>query len=79
VQACFSLRLEASRERSALVGDYYILNFSNYPTVIAECGFLSNPEDESLLITDEYQEEISYSIFKGIVAYLSSSSMKFTD
>jgi len=79
IQESFNLMPEASRECSALMGDYYILNCSNYPTVIVECGFLSNPEDESLLITDEYQEEISYSIFKGIVAYLSSSSMKFTD
>ena len=79
IQESFNTMEEAVRECNVLTGDYYILNCSNYPTVIAECGFLSNPEDEALLISEEYQDAIAYSIFKGIVAYLSSSSIKFTD
>lgn len=31
---------------NALWGDYYLLNVSKIPTVIVECGFLSNPDDE---------------------------------
>jgi N-acetylmuramoyl-L-alanine amidase len=52
------------------IWDYYILNCSPYTSIIAECGFLSNPQDEALLITDKYQEEIAYAIFKGVVTYL---------
>lgn len=73
IQNAFNLMDEAPRQSSALVGDYYILKCSNYPSVIAECGFLSNPDDESLLITDEYQEKIAYSIYRGIVEYLSKT------
>lgn len=73
IQNAFNLMEEAPRQSSALVGDYYILKCSNYPSVIAECGFLSNPDDESLLITDEYQEKIAYSIYRGIVEYLSKT------
>ena len=58
---------EASRTCTVLTGDYYILNCSNYPSVITECGFLSNPDDEALLITDEYQDNVAYNIFKGII------------
>ena len=72
IQNSFNLMQEATRTCSALTGDYYILNCTNYPTVIAECGFLSNKEDEALLITDEYQESIAYSIFKGIIDYLAN-------
>lgn len=70
VQDSFNDMAEASRECSALKGDYYILNCSNFPSIIAECGFLSNPEDEALLITEEYQDKISYTIFKGVINYL---------
>ncbi|MBQ8426939.1 MAG: N-acetylmuramoyl-L-alanine amidase [Clostridia bacterium] len=79
VQDCFNSMEEAVRECSALTGDYYILNCSDYPSIIAECGFLSNPEDEKLLITDEYQDSIAYTIFKGIVGYFAQTSFKVTD
>ncbi len=72
IQLNFNEMKEASRECFVLTGDYYILNCSNYPSVIAECGFLSNPDDEALLVTEEYQDAIAYSIFKGIIGYLVS-------
>ena len=67
------------RSYDALKGDYYILNCSNYPSIICECGFLSNPDDEALLISEEYQEKIAYAIFKGAISYLSEASFKFCD
>lgn len=70
IQASFNGMEECVKTSSALVGDYYILNCNDYPSVIAECGFLSNPEDEALLITEEYQKSVAYAIFKGIVNYL---------
>lgn len=70
VQNSFNLMEEATRECIPLTGDYYLFNCSDYPSIIAECGFLSNPEDEALLITEEYQDKLAYSIFKGIVEYL---------
>lgn len=79
IQNSFNIMPEASRDCSVLTGDYYILNCSNYPSVIAECGFLSNPEDEALLITDAYQDNIAYAIFKGIVDYFAQESIKFCD
>ena len=43
--------LLCNSEHSSLKGDYYILNCTEYPSVIAECGFLSNPEEDALLNT----------------------------
>ncbi|MCH5165929.1 MAG: N-acetylmuramoyl-L-alanine amidase [Clostridiales bacterium] len=54
------------RPRTAAVGDYYILNCSVYPSVLCECGFLSNPSDESKLITASYQEKIAYTIYSAV-------------
>ena len=63
---------EASRECFVLAGDYYVLNVSPCPAVLVECGFLSNAEDEKLLLTEEYRSALAYAIFKGAVAYLSA-------
>ncbi len=54
-------------------GDYYILKCSPYPSVIVECGFLSNPEDDALLNSKVYQDKIIYAIFSGIVGYLAQN------
>lgn len=75
IQNSFNNMKEASRQCSPLIGDYYVLNCTDYPSVIAECGFLSNIEDEALLITEEYQEKIAYAIFKGVIGYLSKNDV----
>ena len=51
-------------------GDYFMLKCTYAPSVIVECGFLSNAEDEKLLTTPEYQEKIVDCIYKGIVKFL---------
>jgi N-acetylmuramoyl-L-alanine amidase len=79
IQDCFNDMEEAVRECSALTGNYYILNCSEFPSIIAECGFLSNPQDEALLLTEEYQDSIAYAIFKGVVGYLVHETFVFTD
>ena len=69
VQQIFSLTLPESDKGSA-VGDYYILKCTNIPTILCECGYLSNVEDEQLLIDDMYQEKVAFAIYKGIILYL---------
>lgn len=64
---------EAVRTCESLAGDYYLLNCTPYPATIVECGFLSNPEDEKLLTSPEYQQKIAYAVFKGAVDYLSGT------
>lgn len=50
-------------------GDYYLLKESRYPAIIVECGYLTNSEEEKLLISDEYQNKVAYSIMCGVVKY----------
>lgn len=49
--------------------DYYVLKKSEIPAAIVECGFISNPEEEKKLNTDEYQEKLAWSIYLGIMDY----------
>jgi len=46
------------------------------PSVIIECGFLSNLDEEQKLKTNEYQEKISSSISKSIGEYFKTTSQK---
>ena len=51
--------------------DVYLLKEAKIPSVLIEAGFLSNPEEEMLLNTSEYQEKIAWSIYAGIMKYFS--------
>ncbi len=62
------------REFPALKGDYYILKCSRFPSAIAECGFLSNPEEDMLLQQKDYRKKIAYQIASGILGYLSMNT-----
>ena len=55
--------------------DYYILRKGRVPTVICECGFLSNPEEEALLCTEAYQEKTAWAISVGILRYLNEKQV----
>lgn len=55
--------------KTAKVGDYYILNCSDSPSILVECGFLSNPEEERLLQDENYINRFCYNIFCGILLY----------
>jgi N-acetylmuramoyl-L-alanine amidase len=50
--------------------NYYLLLHTKVPTVICECGFLSNEEEANKLATDEYQELIAKNVAEGILTYL---------
>lgn len=49
--------------------NYYMLLHTACPTVIAECGFLSNWEEATLLGDEKYQEKIARALFSGIETY----------
>ncbi len=53
-------------ERDDITG----FNWSSVPTLIVECGFLSNPQEDALLATPAYQEKVAEGIAKGVLAYL---------
>lgn len=69
IQSALNEMPECVKKTDALTGDYYILKCTESPSVIVECGFLSNAEDEALLSTEEYRTKIAYAVFKGAVSY----------
>ena len=49
--------------------EIYILYHSQIPTVLVECGFISNREDLNKLKTDEYKTQLAMLIAEGIMKY----------
>lgn len=49
---------------------FYMLKKTKAPTIIVECGFLSNKEDTEKLIQEEYQEKIAQTICNGIIKWV---------
>ena len=49
---------------------YYLLKRSPGVINIVECGFLTNPEEASLLQTEKYQCKVAEAVADGIVTYL---------
>lgn len=65
------LKLDSSNTRVAKSsGSYYLLKHSDVPSVIVECGFLSNPEETAKLTDPNYQKQIAYTISLGICNYV---------
>lgn len=48
----------------------YLLHNAKIPAVIVECGFLSNSAELKKLKNENYQKEMSFSIFCGILNYI---------
>ena len=69
IQSVFIQTLPSAR-LSTSTGDYYMLNEFDIPSVIIECGYLSNAEEEALLVQEEYKNLVCGAIFVGLVKFL---------
>ena len=66
---------DTTNNREAKVNDnsIFILKDSTIPSILIECGFISNSEEEKKLLTESYQKEIAFAIFSGINEYISNN------
>lgn len=51
-------------------GKMFLLKNNKMPSVLIECGFLSNIREEKLLCDNNYQDKIAYAVFLGIMKFL---------
>ena len=63
------LMADEENTRQAKANDtYYLLKRTEVPTIIVECGFLSNPQEAEKLTEDGYQKKLAQAITSGIIA-----------
>lgn len=54
-------------------GSIFVLNDVSIPSVVVECGFLSNEMDLERLKSEDYQNKLAGAIYNGIVKFYSIS------
>lgn len=70
IQDNLNKSIDKENKREPLkIENIYIIDNVKIPTTIVECGFLSNLEEEKMLITDEYQDKLAWGIYNGIIDY----------
>lgn len=50
---------------------FAVLKAPDIPSVLVETAFISNPEEEALLTSEAYQEQLADAVVRGIVRYFS--------
>ena len=68
------LQPDNKREIKLCGKELFLCYYSKNPTVIAECGFLSNPEEAALLITEDYQQKVAFTLYSALIQYCSEQS-----
>lgn len=69
------LAIDSSNTRQIKANDtYYMLKNVKVPTIIVECGFLTNPEEAEKLTQEEYQNQVAEAICEGVVKWINGTS-----
>ena len=69
IQEALIAELRPARERVAMAGDYFILQL-DVPSVLVECGFISNAAEERLLLDSNYQARLAEAIAEGVTEFV---------
>ena len=70
VQRALNEQLGIANSRDVNSGDYQLLRPGNQASIIVECGFFSNPEEDQKLQKDDYQQAVAQAVGSGIETYL---------
>ncbi|WP_170029997.1 SH3 domain-containing protein [Mesobacillus jeotgali] len=57
------------KDRGTRFGDYHVIRENKQAAVLLELGYLSNPAEEMLVNTPQYQESVANGIFEGLARY----------
>lgn len=69
LQKIFIAHLPSARKETKCA-DLYMLKCTPAPSILVECGFLSNPDEEELLTQKTYREKVCYCILSAVIAVI---------
>lgn len=70
IQDSLNADMGYGKKFTAKAGNYFILKVSKSPSVIVECGFLSNHDEEKKLLDPGYRVKLAECVYNGICSYL---------
>jgi N-acetylmuramoyl-L-alanine amidase len=66
---CTHLQPQNNRSEKSSDGKIYLLDRLDCPSVLIECGFLTNPEESKKLQSEEYQNELAFTISQSLLQF----------
>jgi N-acetylmuramoyl-L-alanine amidase len=57
-------------DRGVKKENFFVVKDTEMPAVLLEVGYLTNPNDESVMLTDPFQDRVATAIVEGIREYL---------
>ena len=55
---------------------FYVTRFTDCPSILIECGFMTNPLNLDLLVNPSYQDRLTQAIAEGVVDYFRALSTR---
>ena len=74
VESEFSTRANR-KSRGVKQAPFYVISRTNMPSILVECGFLTNPKEEEFLHSDLGQDYIASAIFRAFRSYKQNIEM----
>lgn len=57
------------QDRSVKSANFYVVKNTKMPAILVELGFMSNPTEEKLVATSDFQKKAAQGIYRGILSY----------
>lgn len=67
---CTHLQPENQRETKPCGDSVYLIYHADTTAVLAECGFLSNPQEAASLSTEAYQQQMAFALYGGLMRFM---------
>ncbi len=71
IEVQFSTRANR-KSRGVKQAPFYVISRANMPSILIECGFLTNPKEEDFLHSEKGQDYLASAIFRAFRAYKES-------
>ncbi|WP_108670620.1 SH3 domain-containing protein [Peribacillus acanthi] len=60
------------KDQGVRYGNFHVIRENKKPAVLLELGFVSNPNEEILVATEEYQTKAAQGVYEGLVSYFNN-------
>jgi N-acetylmuramoyl-L-alanine amidase len=67
------------QDRGISQANFYVLKHANMPASLIEIGFISNPDEEKMLINSQFQQKIAVGIFQGLDSFFTQAAARGGD
>ncbi len=72
-RVCAALQPDNRREIKRGTDSIYLLMHTKAPTILVECGFITNPQEREQLLDETYQRQVAYAVYMGYTEYESGA------